>query len=340
MTLDQLKAELEQVKNTVPLDVVKMSNIQQQIDQLEQSQEQEQRVQKQEEQVQSIKLPFDFNDIFDNKNANEMIKELIQQFQRQANADHNAELEQVHNDNREKLRAAEEREVQLQRQNTELNHQLENESSQLAMVITDRDQARKELHQVTLELEDANSKRDAAVRELEDAKREIERLNGHIDDLRKDAAVGARNGYKVTDIAANDKLAQLVKESAAEKAARGLARWNANNPDLAVPTLGVAQPASTFPDTQPADHTVHNGAADTPDTPVVQEVTPPAVSFPEPPNTNNAEMANREQGVQQEGDATKRPEAWEADIESAIDHINARLERLEKLANLPSLGVA
>lgn len=48
-------------------------------------------------------------------------------------------------------------------------------------------------------LEDAESKRDAAAGQLEEAKAEIERLTSHVDDLRKQIAVGAVNMAKVID---------------------------------------------------------------------------------------------------------------------------------------------
>lgn len=48
-------------------------------------------------------------------------------------------------------------------------------------------------------LEDAEAKRDAAAAQLEEAKAEVTRLIGHVDDLRKQIAVGAVNMAKVID---------------------------------------------------------------------------------------------------------------------------------------------
>lgn len=48
--------------------------------------------------------------------------------------------------------------------------------------------------------EDMEHKRDASATELLEAKAEITRLNGHIDDLRKQIAVGARSIEKVVDV--------------------------------------------------------------------------------------------------------------------------------------------
>ncbi|OMF47722.1 hypothetical protein [Paenibacillus amylolyticus] len=59
-------------------------------------------------------------------------------------------------------------------------------------------------------LEDAESKRDAAAGQLEEAKAEIERLTSHVDDLRKQIAVGAVNMAKVIDPA--DALAHYKEQ--------------------------------------------------------------------------------------------------------------------------------
>lgn len=57
----------------------------------------------------------------------------------------------------------------------------------------------------------AEQYRDNASKQLEEAKKEIERLNGQVDDLRKEIAVGAREAYKVVDSEAE---AQKKKELA------------------------------------------------------------------------------------------------------------------------------
>jgi archaellum component FlaC len=75
-------------------------------------------------------------------------------------------------------RAAEERESELQAQNENLQ---------------------KQLFQATLELQEMTNNRDAAAKELSEAKQEVERLNSHIDDLRKEIAVGARAAINVID---------------------------------------------------------------------------------------------------------------------------------------------
>ncbi|MFE4569966.1 hypothetical protein [Paenibacillus chitinolyticus] len=92
------------------------------------------------------------------------------------------ELQKTH---AEKLRASEERELQLQRQ-------LDSLQNEHKLIL-------EQLNSAKLELADMQAKRDNASVALEEAKREIERLNGHVDDLRKEMAVGAQNAYKVID---------------------------------------------------------------------------------------------------------------------------------------------
>lgn len=93
-----------------------------------------------------------------------------------------SEMEQKH---KAELAAAEDREQQLQRQNESLQEKLQ--------------EAQEREFKLTLDVQDLSSKRDAAVAEKEEALKEVGRLNGQVDDLRKEIAVGARNAYKVVD---------------------------------------------------------------------------------------------------------------------------------------------
>ncbi|MVP00364.1 hypothetical protein [Paenibacillus lutrae] len=85
----------------------------------------------------------------------------------------------------DKLRASEDRELQLQRQ--------------LDALQADHKETAELLNSAKFELADMQTKRDNASIALEEARREIERLNSQVDDLRKEMAVGARNAYKVID---------------------------------------------------------------------------------------------------------------------------------------------
>lgn len=181
---------------------------------------QAEREQAQTEKVDSIVLPLDFNELFDNTAANDMVIEVVKSFQNQAYADHNAEIAQINADWQEKIRAASERELQLQRQNEEMQ---------------------KNLTQSNLDKQDAESKRDAAAKQLDEANAEIERLNGHVSDLQQQLA-NAPAPKVAIEIGSTERLTELAakaKESTADSAARALARWNSTHEALAVPALDI-----------------------------------------------------------------------------------------------------
>lgn len=103
--------------------------------------------------------------------------EIKKYIQAQADA-FSKQIAEVQADAAEYRRAAEDRETQLQAQN---------------------DNLQKQLLQSALELQDMTNSRDAAARELAEEKTETTRLNSHIDDLRKEIAVGARGAIQVVD---------------------------------------------------------------------------------------------------------------------------------------------
>ncbi len=77
---------------------------------------------------------------------------------------------------------------------------------------------RKTLNEVRFELEETSAKRDAAVNQIDELNEEIKRLNGQIDDLRKEIAVGAANAPKVIDV--KDAHAQYLEEKRKAEAAK------------------------------------------------------------------------------------------------------------------------
>jgi hypothetical protein len=178
------------------------------------------RIQAQEEKVESIVLPqnINFNEAFDDPRANEIIIEVVKDYQRKANAEHNAEIEGLIAQHREDLRAAADRELQLKRQNDELQALLEIEERA-------NDENLSFIAQLKIERDDAYAKRDAAVSKAEGLELLLAEKEAHIQTLRDEAAIGASRTINVTAIEASDRLSQLVKESAAEKANRALARW-------------------------------------------------------------------------------------------------------------------
>jgi hypothetical protein len=67
-----------------------------------------------------------------------------------------------------------------------------------------------ELHQARLEVTDYQTK-------LKNATDEITRLESHVDDLRKEIAVGARNAYKVSDVEQSAQLKELADKIKASR---------------------------------------------------------------------------------------------------------------------------
>lgn len=193
------------------------------VDQLEVQQE---RIQKQEEKVSSITLPHDFNTVFADPRANDMIIELIQIEQRRAYAEHNAEVEQLHTEYKEKFRAADKREIEYKYQNDQLQKMFE-EQKQSLQVFGESNLTLNEDRRQAIE------RADTAEKALEQSQAEVKRLNEHIDTLRTEAAIGAREAVKVHDVGTSDKLNALVQQSMAEKAKTAYDRFLERNKDIA-----------------------------------------------------------------------------------------------------------
>ena len=79
-----------------------------------------------------------------------------------------------------------------------------------------------------LDIMDANSKRDAAARALDEANEEIARLNGHLNDLRQEIAIGASNAAKVVEVdvrSARDKWEEERRKEEESKPVIYNLRW-------------------------------------------------------------------------------------------------------------------
>lgn len=79
-----------------------------------------------------------------------------------------------------------------------------------------------------LDINDAISKRDAAAKALEEANEEITRLNSHLEDLRKEIAIGAANAAKVVEVdvrSARDKWEEERRKEEESKAVIYNLRW-------------------------------------------------------------------------------------------------------------------
>jgi hypothetical protein len=71
-----------------------------------------------------------------------------------------------------------------------------------------------------LDINDAISKRDAAAKALDEANTEIARLNGHLEDLRKEIAIGAANATKVVEVDVRSAREKLDEERKKEEEAK------------------------------------------------------------------------------------------------------------------------
>lgn len=202
------------------------------------------RVQAQEAEVQAITLPYDFDELFSEEGhpvtgANDMIIEVVKDTKRQANIEKNQALDEQKAMFDAKLSQVEN---ELQFKIDSMNKIIENGTFANAELTREIGDVRTYLQQVNLERDDAFNKRDAAFRQLQGAQEEIKDLKTKLENL--------PTTKQSLDITPSDKLAQMVKESLAEKVNRGLARWP-EIPTLAVPelepVLEVEAPAEEIP---------------------------------------------------------------------------------------------
>jgi DNA repair exonuclease SbcCD ATPase subunit len=234
----------------------------------EQEQAQQVRIQAQEEKVESITLPFDFDDIFENAKANEMIIEVVKEFQRKAYEDHNAEIQTLTEGHKE-------REANLKFQLEQSYKIVDNGKLEYAELqetynkeLCDRDDKISELNRelesiqeshfkLSEAIHDALSKRNAAAELLKEAQAEIAQLKSRNDDLRAQAAHGVRKAIDIIDISPSEKLALMVKETNEQKANRGLARWAEMMPEVVAPPVVPAGTAVFQPGDTQANDTAH-----------------------------------------------------------------------------------
>lgn len=204
----------------------------------------QERVQAQEAEVESIKLPYDFDELFSEEGhpvtgANDMIIEVVKDTKRQANIEKNQALDEQKATFNAKLSEVEN---DLQFKIDSMKNIIDNGTAANAELTREIGDVRAYLQQVNLERDDAFNKRDAAFRQLQEAREEIELLKNKLE--------STESPKQSLDISPSDKLAQMVKESLAEKVNRGLARWP-DIPTLAVPeiepVLEVEAPAEETP---------------------------------------------------------------------------------------------
>ncbi|CAN7359722.1 hypothetical protein [Paenibacillus sp. LjRoot56] len=220
--LDGIAEKLSQLDVNNRGDLAEISRLTTMQNELLAQQALEERVQVQETKVAAIILPYDFNELFGDPNANDIVIELIKDLQRQAYAEHNGEHNELVSAHRDELRAAADRELQLKRQNDEL--QFENTS--LSGVIEHGSAANKELTRENGDLRDHIQKVNL---ELEVTARERNVALAKVEELEIQLAEKAKEAVNVLHIAGNDRLATLVEQSknAKVKSALDIALENA-----------------------------------------------------------------------------------------------------------------
>lgn len=207
VNLEAQEAEIEQRLNaaetddearkiTDELNIVR-NNLSAKKEELRQLQEKEQaRAEVIEAKVQDEAIPFavagiDFTEL--PAEVITLIDEVVKADRRRILREHEEELKQVES-------AAEEREIQLKRKNDELQQAIN-------AYLEENNLLRNQVHQLTLEKQDAEQKRDAAVTEMEHfrteldkANTEIDRLNSQIDDYQKEKVFGERQAQQIIDV--------------------------------------------------------------------------------------------------------------------------------------------
>lgn len=142
-----------------------------------------------------------------------------------------AEFEEEYERLSEKLRGAEERELQLSRQVERLNHQVElmagdaqNESmraDELSKVIENQKsiiaEADKEIYGLNQRLNEVEQNRKNAANQLDEAQREIDRLNNQIDEMRRSSVFGERKPQTIIEVRPTKELYEQIKKETAAK---------------------------------------------------------------------------------------------------------------------------
>jgi hypothetical protein len=125
-----------------------------------------------------------------------------------------SEVKLINLQHQEDLRAAADRELQLKRQNDELQAKIEAEMKQAQDDAVEYSNLLQQIAKLELDKQDADSKRDAAVRDKESLEELLAEKQNHIETLRAEIAVGAVRATQVIDQSAQLKeIADKIKAS-------------------------------------------------------------------------------------------------------------------------------
>ena len=229
MSIQELEQKIEELRHNIHAeyqrgairDEAKIADLQQQLDDLTQQLDVEQRLEQHKERVEESTKEIEFimdnlqhegvsmRQLCEDEGAYQLLRAVVQQEFMNRDQKFLTEIKDL----KAQLDTEKADKAKVQQTYDELYE----ESAQQRMINM---QLQNEINNLKLQIEDAEQKRDAAANELAESKAENERLNGHIDDLRKQIAVGASSAAQVIDVkGAYEQYIQNKKQADAEKPA-------------------------------------------------------------------------------------------------------------------------
>lgn len=285
------------------------------------------------EAVDEMELPYDFNDIFGNAGANNLIRELLKHQATTIGKEHLEELSKLRADYQDKLRAAEEREIELKRQNDHLQASIE-------LISEDRNQLQTEVHRLQDKIRELTDELQDRETKLRNAAAEIEWLNSHIEELQQQIANAPAPTVNIIDITPkpNASLDELVNK-AKEETKRKLVNIKAiggNWVEGINPETGQKEVAHTseLAELQPPEVEAAGENSFRGENPAVESQNS-GISAPESEGMSapNAFPESTQSSVDGSGNAGLAPTAYVTQAE--FEELKRRVERIERHANLP-----
>lgn len=212
------KAEYEQERVRLSARIAEIEAI---VSGQQRAEEQEQRI----NEIDEMKLPYDIDADFGTVGVNVFVRRMLKDERANNFLSFNAEYDRLKGENDEELSGYAEREIQLQRQNEELQkniHNMINDYDKSLGIIselrTDLADVNITANQFRLERDEFELKCNNARTQLEEARTEIERLERLVDEQRIQNAFGERGLQRTIDVTqtVND-LYEQAKQATAEK---------------------------------------------------------------------------------------------------------------------------
>lgn len=168
--------------------------------------------------VDSMELPFDFDTDFGVEGVNQIVRQMLKEERANNFVAFNAEYDRLKAENDEELAGYAERELQLQRQNDELQREVTMRVNLIIDLTNDKEKAEKDYYELEERMKEVEQNRKNATDQLEEAHAEIERLERLVDEQRIQNAFGERGMQRTIDVTptVND-LYEQAKAATAEK---------------------------------------------------------------------------------------------------------------------------